>query len=105
GRRIHPGRHRHLDRVQARARAGRGAPAPAPVRVRAVFRPVNTGVTKKGPGQSAGALLLCVERWTELRLAGGLLASVQPGAAPVGARPTLERVEPGVPCEAVVAEA
>ena len=41
GRRVHAGRHRHVDRVQADPRARRRAPAPAPVRVPPVLRPVS----------------------------------------------------------------
>ena len=38
GRRLHPGRHRHLDRLQARQRGRPDPAAPAPVRVPAVLR-------------------------------------------------------------------
>ena len=38
GRRVHRGRDRDLDRVQAREGSGRDPPAAAPVRVRAVLR-------------------------------------------------------------------
>ena len=38
GRRVHAGRHRDLDRLQARERGGRHPPPPAPVRVRALLR-------------------------------------------------------------------
>src|SRR5262249_32864435 len=38
GRRLHPGLHRDLDRIQAQERGGRHPPPPAPLRVFAVFR-------------------------------------------------------------------
>ena len=41
GRRVHPGRDRHVDRVQAPRGARRGAAAPAPARVPAVLRRVS----------------------------------------------------------------
>ena len=47
GRRLHRGRHRHLDRVQARERGRRGAPAPAPARVPAVLRHLGKRAAKR----------------------------------------------------------
>ena len=58
GRRLHPGRHREVDRVQDGSRSRPGAHAPGAPRVRAVFRLLNSNIVElqKAPAMAGGFL-------------------------------------------------